>query len=205
MKSVEVEGFRVTDGADTVLDCSSNPLLDEHDVVALIADAARLGSVSAPDLAHRLRSRCRHPRRLVIELAIGDVDEGAESVLEVVVLRRVIRAHGLPKMSCQVPDADVGDSPVRRDFENGQFGVILELDGRLGHEGSGRLADLRRDRKASASGRVTLRAGWVNAHLDPCDLAHDLFRTFQARGYTGTIIACGPNCSTRRRLQRPAG
>ena len=41
-----------------------------------------------------------------------------------------------------------------------QFRVLVELDGRLGHEGQSRVADTRRDRGNAAAGWLTLRAGF---------------------------------------------
>lgn len=160
-----VRGLAITAPAPTVLDCCANQLLGEKDVIALVAEAIRCEAVTEEVLADALRNCARHPHRRIITLAIGDVAEGAESALEVLAVRDVIRAHGLPEMTIQAP----GDGGrLRRDLENEEFGVIFELDGRIGHEGAGRIADLRRDRKAASSGRVTLRAGWVDAAIDPC-------------------------------------
>lgn len=190
-----ISALPVTPAADSVLDCCSDPLLNERDVVALVAEAVSRRATTVDAIAEALRRRARHPHRRIIRLALGDVDLGAESVLEVMALRRVIRAHGLPTMTVQVP-ADGGR--VRRDFENRRFGVVLEVDGRRGHEGAGRLADLRRDRRASRDGRVTLRAGWVDVDVEPCDLALDLYGTYLSRGYAGDIEACSPACPVHR-------
>lgn len=192
-----VAGFSVTDAASTVLDMADDPLWGPRDVVALVADGVRTDVVTAADLAAALTARRAHRFRRVVQLAIGDVADGAESVLEVMVLRDVIRAHGLPPMTCQVPDTTPAGR-LRRDFENEEYGVVLEADGTEGHEGSGRIADLRRDRKAAARGRVTLRIGWVDAHLDPHDVALDLHGTYTSRGYSGDIQACGPDCTVQR-------
>lgn len=190
-----VSGVPVTTAAETVVDCCSNRLLDERDVVGLIADAVSSRVTTSDAIAEALRGRTRHPRRRIMRLALGDVDHGAESVLEVMTLRRVIRAHGLPPMNVQAP-ANAGR--IRRDFENEQFGVVLEVDGRRGHEGAGRIADLRRDRRASRDGRITLRAGWVDVDVEPCDLALDLYGTYLSRGYAGDIEACSPACPVHR-------
>ena len=201
-----VSGLPVTSAADTVLDCCCDRLLSERDVVALVAEAVACQATTADAVAETLRARARHPRRRIIQLAVGDVDVGAQSVLEVMALRRVIRAHDLPTMAVQVP-ADGGR--VRRDFENERFGVVLEVDGRRGHEGAGRIADLRRDRRASRDGLITLRAGWVDVDFEPCDLALDLYGTYVSRGYTGDIEACSARCPVndvrRRRVQRLDG
>lgn len=111
----------MTSPADTVLDCCCDRLLSEQDVIALVAEAVSSRITTVDAISEALRGLARHPRRRIIRLALGDVDVGAESVLEVMTLRRVIRAHRLPAMTVQVP-ADGGR--VRRDFENERFGVV---------------------------------------------------------------------------------
>ncbi len=59
------------------------------------------------------------------------------------------------------------DGTVRRDFEYDRWLVVVEVDGRLGHEGEHLAADRRRDRRTAGTGRVTLRAGWVDVEGDP--------------------------------------
>lgn len=192
LRSTTRKGFTLTTAVETVLDCAASPLLTERDVICLVAEAVRVRAVTDEDLATGLAARAQHPQRRVIALAIGDVAEGAESGLEILALRDVIRAHGLPEMTVQRP---VDGGRLRRDLENEEFRVILELDGRVGHEGADRLRDLRRDRQASSSGRITLRAGWVDAATEPCALAADLFGTYRTRGYRGVLLACGPSCT----------
>ncbi|MDO5503258.1 MAG: hypothetical protein Q4G67_08810 [Actinomycetia bacterium] len=195
LQSATRKGFAVTTAVESVLDCAASPLFTERDVICLVADAVRARAATEDDLAAGLAGRARHPHRRVIALAIGDVAEGAESGLEILALRDVIRAHGLPEMTMQQP---VDGGRLRRDFENEEYRVVLELDGRVGHEGSDRLRDLRRDRQASSSGRITLRAGWVDAATDPCELAWDLFGTYRSRGYRGALLSCGLSCSAGR-------
>lgn len=38
----------------------------------------------------------------------------------------------------------------------------------------------------------------------PCDLAVDVARTLTARGWTGTITACSPDCPAHTELSPPA-
>jgi hypothetical protein len=83
---------------------------------------------------------------------------------------------------------------VQRDVEHVEQAVLLELDGRLGHEWSAdRWADLGRDLDAAATGRLTLRAGWGQV-LRPCRLAQVMSRALAARGWVGTAHPCGPGC-----------
>lgn len=189
------QGYWVTDAADTVLDLAGAPGAGADSAIGVAADAVRLRIATAPELVIRLQARTRHRQRRALRLALGDIDTGLQSVLEVRAQKRVLRAHGLPPMRAQAPDGRLG---VRRDFESEEFGVILEVDGQIGHLGSRRLTDYRRDRRAAAQGKVTLRAGWVDVDSEPCALAADLAGAFAARGYRGGILPCGPGCRVGR-------
>lgn len=185
-------GLRVTAPARTVLDLADQRGLGAEAAIALAADAVRSRRLSGQELTDALGRRARHRHRQALRLALGEIDQGTQSLLEVRTLRRVIRAHALPPFALQVLDRDCG---VRRDFECQEYGVILEVDGRLGHLGAGRLADYRRDREAARTGRITLRAGWHDVSESPCELAADLLGALRARGYPGRLRACGPTCT----------
>ena len=86
---------------------------------------------------------------------------------------------------------------VRRDFWYRAYGVVVEVDGRLGHEGPGMWRDRRRDRSAARDGLVTLRCGAAEIEAAPCELAADVAATLRARGYAGPITACGLRCDVR--------
>ena len=45
---------------------------------------------------------------------------------------------------------------------------------------------------------VTIRAGWVEVVVHPCDLAADVAAAQRARGWTGQPSACGPGCGLPR-------
>lgn len=190
-----VKGLRCTVAAQTVLDLAAQPGVTASDAVALAADAVRIGVCRVPQLAAALRHTRAHPNRRPLKLALGDIDAGVQSLLEHRALNRVLRAHRLPTMQLQVPGPG-----VRRDFVNIEFGVILEVDGTVGHLGSDRLADYRRDRRAARSGLITLRAGWVDVDSDPCALAVDLAGALAARGWRGRARLCGPHCGAIRRV-----
>ncbi len=78
------------------------------------------------------RSRLTH-RRLLANV-LGDVAAGAQSALEIEYLRDVERAHGLPDGERQQPSGRTW-----QDVRYRRFSTIVELDGRLGHEGIGPL------------------------------------------------------------------
>ena len=52
-----------------------------------------------------------------------------------------------------------------------EYGLLIELDGRLGHEGVGRFRDMRRDNRATIDGLATLRYGFGDVHGIPCEVA----------------------------------
>jgi hypothetical protein len=87
---------------------------------------------------------------------LADVAAGAESVMEVRFVRDVARAHGLPPGRAQTPTVVRGLRlhDVAYDAER----VLLELDGRLGHEGAARVGDGVRDRLSATRGWLTVRA-----------------------------------------------
>jgi very-short-patch-repair endonuclease len=147
---------------------------------------------TAESLAQALDHRARHRHRRILSVALGVVADGAESLMEVSYVKRVEEPHGLPRASMQVRHGI-----ARRDFEYEVWLVVVEVDGRLGHEGEFLAKDRRRDRRAAGEGRVTLRAGWVDVEAAPCDLAVDVHAALCARGYRGPIRACGPVCAAR--------
>ena len=136
----------------------------------------------------------RFPRAVLFDLD-GTLLDSAPDMLATANLLR--DRHGLPPMRMAVPDA-VGGSAIRRDFVNETFGVIAEVDGRLGHEADGRARDARRDRKTLARGMVTARQTWGEVRFTPCELAADLFGIYRSRGYAGVLTLCSPTCGAAR-------
>ncbi|MGL5929912.1 MAG: type IV toxin-antitoxin system AbiEi family antitoxin domain-containing protein, partial [Dermatophilaceae bacterium] len=164
-------GLPVTSAEQTVLDLGDEETASWRDAVAAAARWVQRRRTTAPRLAAALESRPRHRHRRVLQVALRTVSEGAESVLEFGYVQRVEMAHGLPRARMQV-SGERGHG-TRRDFEYEAFGVVVEVDGRLGHEGEWLFVDRRRDRRVAASGRVTMRAGWVDVEADACELAVD--------------------------------
>lgn len=189
----------VTAPAFTVIDLADEPFASRDDALAVAARAVQRHATTVEALAEELSLRRAHRHRRALQLALGAVAEGAESGLEVTYLDRVVRRHGLPPMRLAVPDRIAGAS-IRRDFENEEFGVVAEVDGRLGHEADGRTRDAWRDRKTLATGRVTARQTWVEVHYSPCELAGDLFCIYRTRGYRGDIALCSPSCDVHRHI-----
>jgi hypothetical protein len=173
----------------TVFDLALGHGLDR--VVALMGKACQLRICTEQTLAAALQSRPNQPLRGVIAEPLGLVGAGAESAAEVRYVRDVELAHGLPTGERQSP----APGQRFRDSEYPALQVIVEIDGRLGHSGwAGRQRDSRRDRKAATGGRLTVRAGWLEVAVEPCEFADDLAQIFAIRGWTGVARTCGPGC-----------
>ena len=125
--------------------------------------------------------------------ALSDVADGVESVLEYRYVRRVERPHGLPEARRQRVVV-TGGRRRRTDNDYEQFGLIVELDGRLGHEGAGVFRDRTRDNITAASGKVSLRFGWADVDAQACEVAQDVARLLWSRGWQGKLRRCGVGC-----------
>jgi len=123
------------------------------------------------------------------------------SVFERRYLRDVERSHGLPVARRQVRVV-TRQGVTFRDVEYSDFGVVVELDGRLVHSGLRReWADLERDVDAVVRGEAAIRFGWGQV-LEPCRGSRVVGRLLRARGWTEDLRRCGPDCDaipSRRR------
>src|SRR4030095_1587002 len=108
------------------------------------------------------------PRTL--EAVLSAADEGVESAIEGRYLHDVERAHRLPVGVRQWRRQGNG-----RESHDGGYPdqhVLVELDGRLGHEGfQAQVRVGRRDRRGAGSGWLTVRAYWPDVAVTPCVLA----------------------------------
>lgn len=199
LDAVTRNGLPVTSAATTVLDLTARPGTTWRESVHLVARWVHRGVVTVDELALALEQRPRHSQRSVITRVLQPVAEGIESVLELRSLDRVITQHGLPRPTLQVRAAGAAGSGggLRKDAEWEGYGVVLESDGLLAHGGESIHRDRRRDRQVARSGRVTLRAGYVDIEFGPCDLAVDIYLTLWSRGYRRGITPCGPRCAAR--------
>jgi hypothetical protein len=162
--------------------------------VALLGDLVQQGHTTTSRLGAALAGLSRIPRRQLMEDVLADVSSGAFSALERRYLARVERAHMLPTGRRQKRMRHEGRASVH-DVAYLRFGVVVELDGRLGHElWLDRWADLDRDLRAVRQGVLTLRAGWGQV-LEPCRLAAGVASVLRARGWEGQPRPCGPTCS----------
>lgn len=199
---VTVRRLPVTTVPVTVLDLSDEPGCTAAEAVALAALASQGQQTTAADLLEELGRRRRHRHRQVLRLALGDINEGIESVAEHHYVQRVERAHGLPVFARQT-SRPTAAGELRRDFESLEFGIVVEIDGRTWHGGVAFTADRRRDRLTAGDGKVTLRAGWLDVTEAACELAVDLTRTLWRRGWCGRPTPCSPTCPVARLGTRP--
>lgn len=162
--------------------------------IGVIADACQQRLTTPARLQHALSLKPRLRWRHVLAAVIADVATGAHSYLEVQYLRRVERPHGLPTGTRQRRVAG-GRTSSYRDVEYLQYGVITELDGRLGHESErGRAYDKDRDNRAAGACEVTLRFGYRQVMDAPCETAGLVADTLDRRGWRGAVRRCAPDC-----------
>jgi hypothetical protein len=172
----------------TVLDLSARRGPDR--AIAHAAKAVGLGLTTTERLRSALGDRHGHRDRSLLLEVFAEVAEGCESPAERRFIRDVERAHGLPRGISQSPFGKAG----RRDREY-DYGVVAEIDGRLGHGGWLDVQrDGRRDRAATVAGRTTLRCYWSDLVPTACDLALEVAQVLRAKGWDGLPRGCGRAC-----------
>lgn len=176
---------------ETLLDLAEQSSVD--DLAAILGRAFFRGLTSESVLVSRLAERSRHRQRALVVEMVTDVGRGAESAMEVRFLRDVVRPHGLPAGRRQAATV-VGAIRVH-DVAYDEQRVLVELDGRLGHDDDGRVRDGIRDRRGATVGWLTVRAFWGDVAGTPCDLAGELGGVLTERGWTGRLHRCSrPGC-----------
>lgn len=160
--------------------CAADPDRSAHWVT--LAAGSRKASVQRMREELDAMPQCAARRQLTELLA--DAGTGIHSPLELVYLRDVERAHGM--------------APGRRQVRSGSYirdvyydeGLIVELDGRTGHEGIGAFRDMDRDNYHTMQGRPTLRYGWEQCHGTPCRTFREVAEMRHSLGWTGDIKRC---------------
>jgi len=171
----------------TVLDLAADG--SPTDALAVVAKAVHRELVTSSDLRLELSRRRGHRHGPLLARALADVEEGGQSGAELLYIRDVEQAHGLPRATRQV----VSDSVRRRFHDNGyeDFRLIVEVDGRLGHERwTDRVRDGQRDRQVLTGDTVTSRVFWSDVALTPCQTAAELGAVLRARGWKGAPRPC---------------
>ncbi|WP_246219327.1 endonuclease domain-containing protein [Phytoactinopolyspora halotolerans] len=177
---------------ETVLDLvDSAPAASEVEAWVTRANQRRLTTPGRIAAALRLRKRIRW--RAMLEGMLTDVAAGAHSPLELRHLRRVERAHGLPRGTRQRRVGERRASWIDVDYD--EYRLRIELDGRIGHIEEGQFRDRRRDNRATVDGRTVLRYGHADIFGDPCGVAAEQACVLASRGWTGRIRPCGPGCT----------
>lgn len=173
---------------DTVIDLAA--LSPAPDVVDLVTQAVSSRRTTGERLLRTLERRGRHPHRALLEAMLADVAEGAESPLELMFLRDVERPHGLPIGRRQKSRFDL---PYCTDVGYDEYQVLAELDGKDGHEGTGRFRDMRRDNRFAVRKQLTLRFGFYDVVHHPCAVAGQLWNVLAERGRPDAFRHC-PRC-----------
>jgi hypothetical protein len=174
-----------------ILAASGKP--DEQAVVALLADVTHSRRTTPARLRRHLRGLSRVAHRALIEAVLVDLEDGQCSNLERLFVARVERPHGLPPGQRQVRRRTDG-KVVYRDVEYLGGLLVVELDGRLGHDTSEeRWADAERDLVTTLQGGRTLRLVWQQV-LDSCRAAQVVAALLGALRWQGRAVPCGPGC-----------
>ncbi len=160
----EVEGFRITLPARTVMDIAR-----EHGVTAgvVAADyALHEGLTDRSRLATAYEACAGWPGRRSARLTLLSADGRSESVLESL-SRLHLAAGGLSAPEPQVEICDeYGNYLGRCDFYWDEFGVVGEADGRLKYERdpAAHLAERERERALEDTGLIVVRWGWSDLY-----------------------------------------
>ena len=164
----------------------------EDAAVAALGNVVQQRRTTAQRLLEALDAQPRLKHRRLLRAVLSDVAMGTNSALERRYLRDVERAHGLPEGRRQ-PRAGSGEKSAYRDVRYERQAALVELDGKLGHDGTeDRWDDIDRDVASAVDGELTLRAGWRQV-LDPCRLATAVATILQARGWEDDAQSC-PRC-----------
>jgi hypothetical protein len=159
--------------------------------LGLVADAIRSRATTPDRLRAALEQRPRTRWRRIITDALPDLSRGAQSPLE---LRdaRLRRIHSLPKGRRQV--RRLRDGTEYLDVVIDEFGLHVELDGRLGHDRAREIwRDMRRDNASEVRGMSHLRYGWADLADRSCEVAIEQARVLSRRGWQGRFRRC-PRC-----------
>jgi very-short-patch-repair endonuclease len=162
--------------------------------IAVVTDVCNRRATTPQRLLDALDQRQRTPRGIELRRALHDVAQGAHSVLEVDLVRRVLRPHGLPVGRRQVREA-TAYGVVYRDLLLDELGLVIELDGHAWHaDPSARARDMARDLVAAGQGLLTIRLGWPHVHQATCETAAGLGDVMVRRGWRGRARACTSGC-----------
>lgn len=142
-----------------------------------------------------LQSRPRARWRDELLLALGDIAEGARSLLERRYVTGVERAHGLPAAQRQAKIV-TGNRTRYVDNLYEEAKLAVELDGRAAHPPEQRWDDSHRDNELASVGVLTVRYNWADVNNRACSVAAQVGELLRIRGTAVRLRRCGPSCST---------
>ena len=173
---------------DVVLDLISDPDCDARQAVHWVTAAVQARRTTPQRLFRAAEQRHFLVRRPLLHAVLDDVRDGVRSPIEQDYLHKVERAHALP-----VGRRQASRRNTEVDVLYDEFGLVVELDGRIGHAGMGRFRDMRRDNAATSDGLATLRYGSADVFGIPCQVAEQVSSNLMRRGWTGPLTRC-PLC-----------
>jgi hypothetical protein len=186
---------------ETVLDLTQGTA-NFDDVCGWVTRAIARDLTNEGRLRAAMRQRPRLRWRADLHELIAAAASGDHSVLEYRYDRDVERAHGLPEPVLQAPFTGPDGRSGRRDRLYREYGVVVELDGRLGHGPEDQWRDKNRDNAAAADRKQTLRYGWERVRWHPCATALQVARVLRVHGWDGWPRPCSPGCPVERALAR---
>ena len=186
----------------------------------IVCAACQRRLTTARKLLLAMRSRPKLRWRKDLRLALGDIGTGAHSLLEYRYIHRVERPHGLPEARRQARVDRRGGRSYLDNLYDG-YGLCVELDGQEAHPDDRRWQDIRRANDVLERGTSTLRYGWTDVNVHPCETAAQVGNALAKQGWPGRARRCGPGCAippvrsapshrtpqlvqTRRRMHRTA-
>ena len=184
---------------ETVLDLTQTAATFD-DVCGWVTRAFARDLTDEERLRAAMRQRTKLRWRADLHELIAAAASGDHSVLEFRYERDVERAHGLPEPVRQAPFAGPDGRRGRRDRLYRDYGVLVELDGRLGHGPEDQWRDKDRDNAAAVDGHQSLRYGWTHIRWNPCATALQVARVLRVHGWDGWPRPCSPGCPVERAL-----
>jgi hypothetical protein len=190
-----------TNVEETLLDLTQTAASFD-DVFGWITRAFARELTDEPRLRTAMRQRPKLRWRADLHELIAAAASGDHSVLEYRYERDVERAHGLPEPVRQAPFTGPDGRRGRRDRLYRDYGVVVELDGRLAHPAEDQWRDKARDNAAAVDWQQTLRYGWEDVRRHPCATALQVARVLRVHGWDGWPRPCSPGCPVERALAR---
>jgi hypothetical protein len=186
---------------ETVLDLTQTAATFD-DVCGWVTRAFARELTDQERLSAAMHQRTKLRWRADLHELIAAAASGDHSVLEFRYERDVERAHGLPEPVRQASFAGPDGRSGRRDRLYRGYGVVVELDGRLGHGREDQWRAKDRDNAAAVDGQQSLRYGWTHVRWHPCATALQVAAVLRRHGWVGWPRPCSPGCPVERALAR---